>query len=50
LQTLESAGKPDNRHISEIIAEIMAGVPAEEFAKLPKDARTRPLSLRPPQA
>jgi plasmid stability protein len=37
LQTLESAGKTDNRHISEIIAEIMAGVPPEEFAKLPKD-------------
>ena len=37
LQTLESAGKPDHRHISGIIAEIMAEVPPEEFAKLPRD-------------
>ena len=29
--------KPDVRHISEVIAEIIAGVPPEEFAKLPKD-------------
>ena len=29
--------KPESRHISEVIAEIMADVPPEEFAKLPKD-------------
>jgi hypothetical protein len=29
--------KTDGRHISEIMAEIMADVPPEEFAKLPKD-------------
>jgi plasmid stability protein len=33
LQTLERAGKSDDRPIS----EIMAGVPPEEFAKRPKD-------------
>ena len=30
----------ETRHISEVIAEIMAGVPLEEFAKLPKDGAT----------
>ena len=29
--------KTESRHISEVIAEIMAGVPPDEFAKLPKD-------------
>ena len=28
---------PERRHISEIIADIVADVPPEEFAKLPKD-------------
>lgn len=37
----ENAGKPDNRHISEIIREIMAGVPPEEFAKLPRDGASQ---------
>jgi len=31
------AASPAKRRISERIAEIMADVPAEEFAKLPKD-------------
>ena len=29
--------KTESRHISEVIAEIMAEVPPEEFGKLPKD-------------
>ena len=32
--------KTDSRHISEIIAEIMADLPPEEFARLPKDGAT----------
>ena len=32
--------KPESRHISEVIAEIMADVPQEEFARLPKDGAT----------
>lgn len=38
LERPESLGaSPAKRRISERIAEIMADVPAEEFAKLPKD-------------
>jgi hypothetical protein len=37
LKPFESAGQRGGRHISEIIAEITAEVPAEEFGKLPGD-------------
>jgi hypothetical protein len=32
-----AAGSRDQRHICEVIAENMSDVPAEEFAKLPRD-------------
>jgi len=37
LKAFEGASQPSSRHISEIIAEITAEVPPEEFAKLPRD-------------
>ena len=37
LKAFDSASQPGGRHISEIIAEITADVPAEEFDKLPRD-------------
>lgn len=43
IETLEHETRPahDDRPISEIIAEIMADVPAEVLAKLPKDGASQ---------
>ncbi len=37
LRAFEGASQPGVRHISDIIAEITAEVPPEEFSKLPRD-------------